>query len=344
MLAAITSRSQPPITRVASLELVAGREHVDGVVAEVREPQVVQQQAAVGVRVGAHPPLARGCDRHRLRRAGARARRRAPRAGRSASTPRGRWTCSGFSASWASGTWCARKVPSTGRPSTSLGPVQPFGVRRTIIGQRGRSLLPPVARVVLDPPDLVDDLVERGGHRLVHRLGLVALDEPRAVAVAGHQRVELVVRDPGQDGRVGDLVAVEVQDRQHRAVARRVEELVAVPARGQRAGLRLAVADHAGHEQVRVVERRAVGVRQRVAELAALVDRAGRLRRDVAGDAARERELAEQPPHALLVLRDVRVDLAVGALEPGVGDEAGAAVARARRRRSRSGRVPRSRG
>ena len=74
-----------------------------------------------------------------------------------------------------------------------------------------------------------------------------------------------------------------------------------MPARGQRAGLGLAVADDAADEQVRVVERRAVGVRQRVAQLAALVDRAGRLGRDVARDPAGERELPEQPPHALLV-------------------------------------------
>ena len=39
-------------------------------------------------------------------------------------------------------------------------------------------------------------------------------------------------------------------------------------------GLGLAVADHAGDEQVGVVERRAEGVDERVAELAALVDRA----------------------------------------------------------------------
>src|SRR5208282_3128475 len=37
---------------------------------------------------------------------------------------------------------CARYVPSTGRPSTTLGPVQPLGVLRTIIGQRGRSVTP----------------------------------------------------------------------------------------------------------------------------------------------------------------------------------------------------------
>ena len=34
----------------------------------------------------------------------------------------------GISATLAIGTWCARHVPSTGSPSTSFGPVQPFGV------------------------------------------------------------------------------------------------------------------------------------------------------------------------------------------------------------------------
>ena len=80
-------------------------------------------------------------------------------------------------------------------------------------------------------------------------------------------------------------------------------------------------------EQVGVVERRAVGVDERVAELAALVDRARRLGRDVARDAAGEGELPEQPPQALLVGRHVGIDLGVGALEVGVGHEAGAAVA-----------------
>ncbi len=48
------------------------------------------------------------------------------------------------------GTWWARKVPSIIFPSTTLGPVQPLGVRRTIIGHGGRLRKPWVARVVLD--------------------------------------------------------------------------------------------------------------------------------------------------------------------------------------------------
>ena len=100
-----------------------------------------------------------------------------------------------------------------------------------------------------------------------------------------------------------------------------------MPARRERPGLCLAVADDAGDEQVRVVESGAERVGERVAELASFVDRAGRLGRDVARDPAGERELPEEAPHALLVLRYLGVDLGVRPLEVRVGHEPGAAVA-----------------
>jgi len=101
-----------------------------------------------------------------------------------------------------------------------------------------------------------------------------------------------------------------------------------VPARRQRACLRLAVADDARYEQVGVVEGGAERVRERIAELSALMDRARRLGRDVARDPAGERELPEEAAQPFLVIADVRVDLAVRALEIRARDEAGAAVSR----------------
>ena len=184
-----------------------------------------------------------------------------------------------------------------------------------------------VARPLLDGADLVERSVERLGHRVVDALRVVARDEPRRVPVALHQRAQLVLRDPREHRRVGDLVAVEVQHRQYGTVAGRVEELVRVPARRERTGLRLAVADHTADDQARVVERRAVPVRERVPQFPTLVDRAGGLRRDVARDAAGERELAEQPAHALGVLPDRRIPLGIGALQPCVGHESRAAMA-----------------
>jgi len=151
----------------------------------------------------------------------------------------------------------------------------------------------------------------------------------RLVTVAAHEAVELVLGDPGQHGRVGDLVPIEVQDRQHDAVGRGVDELVRVPAGGERARLGLAVTDNGRNEQVGVVEGRAIGVRQRVAELAAFVDRAGSFGRDVRWDAARERELFEKALDTRLVVRDIGVRGRVGAVEEARRDQAGAAVPRA---------------
>ncbi len=105
-----------------------------------------------------------------------------------------------------------------------------------------------------------------------------------------------------------------------------IEELVGVPGGGERSGLRLAVADDTGDQQVRVVECGAVGMGEGVAQFAALVDGTGRLRCDVAGHAAGEGELSEQQLHARLVPADVGVRLRVTALQPGVGEDGRTAV------------------
>src|SRR5690606_892146 len=178
-------------------------------------------------------------------------------------------------------------------------------------------------------PDRVDAFQAGGegpGHRPVHGVRVVARDHARFVAVAAQLGEQVLLGDARRYGRSGDLVAVEVQDRQDRAVAHRVEEADRLPAPGQRPGLGLAVADDGGDHQVGVVEGRAEGVGERVAEFAALVDGAGRLRGGVAGDAAGEGELAEQAAHALGVPADVGVDLGVDAVQPCRGDGRGPAV------------------
>ena len=190
------------------------------------------------------------------------------------------------------------------------------------------------ARIALDLPDAAEGLLQRAGHQLVHLLRVVAFHEQGLPAAAPQELGQFLIPDAGQDGGVADLVAVQVQDRQHGPVADGVEELGGLPGGGQRAGLGLAVADHAGDDQAGIVERGPERVAERVPQLAALVDRSRRRRRDVAGDPAGERELLEQLLQPGLVLADVRVDLAVGALQVGVADQCRAAVTRARRHRT----------
>ena len=171
-------------------------------------------------------------------------------------------------------------------------------------------------------------MVQGRGHCLMHGVRVGPLDKIGIVAVAHEQRLQLLVRNTGKDCRVCNLVAVEMQHRQHRTVARRIEKLVRVPRRGKRPGLRFAVADHDHGDEVGVVEDRAVGVRHRIAELSALVDRAGRLRRAMAADPAGEGELLEQAAHAVGILGDLAVDLRVRAFQVDIRDQRRRAVSR----------------
>ena len=182
------------------------------------------------------------------------------------------------------------------------------------------------SRLVLDLPDAAEARVQSGGHLAMHICGLVSDDEERVPSATPHELFELGVGDAREDRRIGDLVSVEMEDGQDRSVVNGIEELVGVPRRRERSGLGLAIADHARDEEVRIVENGAGGMAERVAQLAALVDGARSLRRDVARDPTRKRELSEERSQARLVARDARIHLRVGPFEVDVGDEGRASV------------------
>src|SRR6187401_483608 len=102
-----------------------------------------------------------------------------------------------------------------------------------------------------------------------------------------------------------------MQDGQYRAIVAGIEKLVRVPCGCQRAGLRLAVAHHAGDDELGIVECGTERMAQRIAEFAALMDRAGTFRRRMARDATGKGKLQEQLLQASFVLTDVWIDLAV---------------------------------
>ena len=186
------------------------------------------------------------------------------------------------------------------------------------------------ARFPLDLLDPVDGVVHGGGHGGVHRQRFAALHEQGLPAIAAQQAGQLRPGDAGQQGGIGDLVTVEVQHRQHGAVAGGIEEFVDVPAGGKGPRFRLAIADAGQGDQLRVVEHRSAGVGEHIAQLAPLVDRAGRFGGAVAADVAREGELPQEAAHADGVLGFVGIDLAVGAVQVGGGQYPRRAMARPR--------------
>ena len=181
---------------------------------------------------------------------------------------------------------------------------------------------------LLNLADFVNNAIQRLGHQLMHDGRVIPLDKIRLVAVADEETFQLIPADAGQHCWVGDLVTVQMQDGKHGPVYRRVEELVGMPGGRQRPGFRFSIADHTGDNQVRVVERRPKRVRQRVAQLAPLVNRTRCLRGRVARNASRKGKLFEQTPHSLFVLRHRRIEFAVRALQIRVGHNGRPAVPR----------------
>src|SRR5438034_7244283 len=151
-------------------------------------------------------------------------------------------------------------------------------------------------------PNLLDfcqSQVEDPGQLLVDGLRITSLDKVRLVAHPLEELLQFVLGNAGQEAGVGDLVSVQMEDRKHAAVTDRIEKLVAVPTGCQWARFRLAIADDAGYDQVRVIERGSVSMAERVAEFATFVDRAWCFWGNVRGDAAGEAELLEQLSHPL---------------------------------------------
>ena len=161
----------------------------------------------------------------------------------------------------------------------------------------------------------------------MHRGRVVAFHEVGRPAAASEKLLQFLVLDAGQHGRVADLVAVEVQDRQHGAIGHRIEKLVGLPGCRQGACFRLTIADDAGDDQIGIVEHRPEGMAERIPKLATFVNRSRRGRRNMAGNSAGKRKLLEQLFEPSLVLADVGINLAPGPFEVNVAHDRGAAVA-----------------
>src|ERR1700733_9594212 len=110
------------------------------------------------------------------------------------------------------------------------------------------------ACLVLDLPDLLHRLVERGRHGLMHNAWLVTFNEEGRPTAAAEVLLQFLMGDPGEDSGVRNLVAVEVQNRQYGTIGDGIQELVGMPRCREWPGFRLAIANHASHDQLRIVE------------------------------------------------------------------------------------------
>jgi hypothetical protein len=135
------------------------------------------------------------------------------------------------------------------------------------------------------------------------------------VTVTGEKVNQLLIAQAAKDRRIRDLVAVKMQDRKHRPVTRRIEKLVGMPTCREWPGLALAIAHYAAGDQVRIIEDRAIGVDQGIAQLSTFMNRARCLRSGMTRDAARKRELLEELSQAFFILLNVWIEFCIGAFK-----------------------------
>src|SRR5215468_8272308 len=129
-----------------------------------------------------------------------------------------------------------------------------------------------------------------------------------------------------QQRGIVDLVPVEIQDGQHRAIANGIEKLVDVPRSSQRTCLGFTIPDHCRDDQIWIVKGGAARVRQNVTQLATFVDRAGCFGSAVTADTAGKRKLFEEPRQAVNVLAFLWINLRVGSFNVNRPQHAGRAV------------------
>ncbi len=157
---------------------------------------------------------------------------------------------------------------------------------------------PSCAGVILNRVDFLDDRVERMRHQLVHGLRLMAFHKIRLVTIAGEKLSQLRISETAEYRRIRDLVPVQMQNWKNSAVASGIQKLVRVPTGCEWTRLGFAVTNHAANQQVWVVKGSAIRVRNRVSEFSSFMNRARRLRCDMAWNTSRERELFEKPLQA----------------------------------------------
>ena len=117
-----------------------------------------------------------------------------------------------------------------------------------------------MSRLALNGSDLRQHEIQRHRKQFMHGVWIVAAHEMRIVAVAAEQLGQLVATDACKYRRIGDLETVQVQNRKHRTVTRRIEKFIGVPTGRERAGFCFTIAHDAGNNQVRIIERRTVCV------------------------------------------------------------------------------------
>ncbi len=195
----------------------ARRGHMHRVVMKVRHSEIMQQQAAIGMGVGAHPPIA--FRRKLLELRDESAARIEQFLGFIALHP-------GLEQRHVIEMVRVHEHRHLMRPEGALDlePVDEFRSGPTFRRfqhdhrpSRTRRVAG-AARMRLDAPDIFDRGFHHGRHALMHGVGIIAFDEKRRPAATAQELFQFLALNAREHRGIADLIAIQMQDRQHRPI------------------------------------------------------------------------------------------------------------------------------
>src|ERR1700730_6161938 len=153
----------------------------------------------------------------------------------------------------------ARPCPSFRRPQNDR---RPLGVGLGSV----------CARVTLNAAYPRVALIKRSSERLMNVRGIGAFDKERLVTSRLKKSLYAFIWGAAECRRPCDFVSIQMQDRQHRTIARGIQILDALPRSGEWACFRFAVSNHSSDNQIRIVECCAERVREDITESTAFMN------------------------------------------------------------------------
>ena len=97
------------------------------------------------------------------------------------------------------------------------------------MGQRGRMVSFLLRAFSLIRRISSTGLVQSGGHKFVHRIGIIPFHKIRRPTAAAEKLLQFLMLNAGQHGRIADFIAIQVKDGQNGSIGDRVEKLVGLP-------------------------------------------------------------------------------------------------------------------
>ena len=118
-----------------------------------------------------------------------------------------------------------------------------------------RAGLGPVrARFALNAPNPSVALIQSSREFLMNEGWVCAFHEERIVTSGLQQRFHFVIAGAAECRRPGNLVSIQMQDRQDSAIARGVQIFYPFPRSGERTCFRFAITNHSGNNELGIIE------------------------------------------------------------------------------------------